>query len=127
MNKLRFTILLAISLAGCASTQVGDRLYFGRAIPGDSTVSEAEWTTFLQDVVTPRFPEGLTIWRAQGQWQGGNGSVVREDVFVLEIFHDGDARSKAALQLIAEEYKRRFRQEAVLRITTPARMQFFEE
>lgn len=23
---------------------------------------------FLAEVVTPRFPEGLTVWRAEGQW-----------------------------------------------------------
>src|SRR5262249_4797549 len=41
------------------SELVADRLYFGRAIPGGGSVSDAAWTKFLEEVVTPRFPEGL--------------------------------------------------------------------
>ena len=36
-------------------------------IPDGDFVSEAEWTAFLAEVVA-RFPEGLTVSRAEGQW-----------------------------------------------------------
>lgn len=49
-------------------TMVADRLFLGRQIPGGGMVSDADWTAFLAEVVTPRFPEGLTVWRAEGQW-----------------------------------------------------------
>ncbi len=106
--------------------QVADRLFFGRNLPGGGSVSEEEWVSFLREVVTPRFPAGLTIWRAEGQWQDPRGGLEREAVMVVEIFHPGGAESEAAIAAIAEEYKRRFRQDAVLRITTSARMHFFE-
>jgi hypothetical protein len=136
-------VSVALVLAGCApavrpapppappaavaqETWVADRLYFGRSIPGGGGVSEDEWAAFLRDVVTPRFPDGLTVWRAQGQWRGADGTVLGEDVFVVEILHPSDPRADAALEEIAGEYKRRFRQEAVLRVRAAAEARFFE-
>jgi len=69
--------------------------------------------------VTPRFPDGFTSWRAEGQWRGTNGSIVREPSVVLEIVHRPTAAADSAIVAIASEYKRRFHQEAVLRLTTP--------
>ena len=39
-------------------------LLFGR-----SNVSETAWDRFLAAEVTPRFPEGLTVYDARGQWR----------------------------------------------------------
>jgi len=35
-------------------------LMFGREIAGHGRVSDAQWSDFLRDEVTPRFPAGLT-------------------------------------------------------------------
>jgi hypothetical protein len=95
---------------------VSDRLYFGRNIPGGGTVTERDWAQFLAEVVTPRFPAGLTVWRAEGQWREQSGAIVKEQSFVLELIHGPDPAAERAVQEIAAEYKRRFRQEAVLRV-----------
>jgi hypothetical protein len=106
---------------------VADQLFFGRNIPGGGgTVSDSAWSAFLREVVTPRFPAGLTILRAEGQWREGDGRVVREDSLVLEVLHPAGPAADADLREIAEEYKRRFRQEAVLRVTLPVRMRIYE-
>ena len=99
---------------------VADRVYFGRAIPGGGSVSEEAWATFLAEVVTPRFPDGLTVWRAEGQWTDPRGPLVREPVLVVEILHPAGPRADSSLAAIAREYRRRFHQGAVLRVTTPA-------
>jgi hypothetical protein len=132
---------LALVLAGCAArgvptvtsgsgesaaTMVADRLFLGRQIPGGGMVSDAEWAAFLAEVVTPRFPEGLTIWRAEGQWLDPQGVTVREPVMVLEMVYPSDVTADVAIVEIAEEYRRRFRQEAVLRVTEEARVRVFE-
>ena len=126
-------ILVAISAASCASATLqtpavappsasalqastSDRLYFGRSIPQGGTVSPADWTAFLRDVVTPRFPAGLTTWQATGQWRDASGAIVREESFVLELIHPADARADTAILEIIAEYRRRFRQESVLRV-----------
>jgi hypothetical protein len=113
-------------LAGCAARHVADRLFLGREIPGGGVVSEAEWDAFLDEVVTPRFPEGLTVWRADGQWLDAQGLTVQEPVMVIEVLHPADAEADAAIAEIANEYRRRFRQEAVLRVTVEAEMRLFE-
>lgn len=134
-------ILLSFVLAACAPMAtagpatappaaerewLSDRFFFGRDIPGGGSVSEQEWAAFLAEVVTPRFPDGLTVLRGEGQWRGANGAVVREPSFVVEINHPPSAAVDAALDAIAAEYKRRFRQEAVMRVRTRAEVEFHE-
>ena len=125
-------IALALVLTGCAhvgtspssasSQLVVDRLYCGLSIPGGGVVTEGEVETFLDEVVEPRFPQGFTVWRARGEWRGGT-----EQTLVLELVHPKEERLDAAVRDIAEEYRRRFRQEAVLRVTLPAEVHFFSE
>jgi len=115
------------SLDAAPSALVADRLFFGRSIPGGATVSDAQWDAFARDVVTPRFPDGLSLWRGEGQWRGRSGEIVREAVIVLELVHPTDAVVDSSLRLVAEEYKRRFRQESVLRVTTPASARLLDD
>jgi hypothetical protein len=121
---------LALVLTGCASMYrhgcdgggqsfVQESLYFGTAKPSGS-VTPDEWADFLRNTVTPRFPQGLTVWPASGQWRGSDGQVVREASFVLNILHEDDAASEQRIREIVTEYKTQFRQEAVLRVKTPA-------
>ena len=105
---------------------VADRLFFGRSIPGGGLVSDSAWSAFMAEVVTPRFPDGLTVWRADGQWLEAGGVLARESSMVVEVAHPASEAADASLRAIAEEYKRRFRQEAVMRVTTPVRMRFYE-
>ncbi|HEX6435350.1 MAG TPA: DUF3574 domain-containing protein [Gemmatimonadales bacterium] len=97
---------------------VRETLYFGRNRPGGGTVSDPEWQGFLDQVLTPRFPAGLTVMAATGQWKGQSGVVEQERSNVVTVFHAGDAASRRAIQEVTLEYKRRFRQEAVLRERT---------
>jgi hypothetical protein len=97
------------------SALVRDVIYFGRNRPHGGVVSDVEWRSYLDSVVTPRFPEGLTVVEARGQWRGRGGAVEREQAEVLTLFHPDDAVSRRAVDELAAEYKRRFGQEAVLR------------
>jgi hypothetical protein len=96
-----------------ASTAVTE-LYFGRNIPGGGEVSDADWRGFLDDVVTPRFPEGFTVIDGEGQYRMSGGAITHERSKVLMVIvKGGDADLRLAE--VAAEYKRRFRQESVLR------------
>jgi hypothetical protein len=94
---------------------VRDVVYFGRNRPGGGTVSDADWQRFLDEVVTPRFPSGLTVVEATGQWRGQSGVVERERSEVVTVFHGSDDASHRSVAELTAEYKRRFEQEAVLR------------
>lgn len=83
----------------------------------------ADWRRFLAQVVTPRFPEGLTVLEGQGQWRGRRG-VSHEATRVLVIFYAPDATSDTRIEAIRSLYKRRFRQQSVLRADTTACVSF---
>ena len=130
---MRYLILLAglLTLASCSrpaaaaparsacaagdSALVRDVLYFGRNTPGGRELSDSAWQGFVDEVVTPRFPAGLTIWDAAGQWRGASGKIERERSKVLTLLHAGDSVSEQAVAEAIAEYKLRFAQEAVLR------------
>jgi hypothetical protein len=102
---------------------VEDTLYFGMSSP-DGAVTEEQWQAFLAEAVTPRFPEGLTVWPAAGQWRGADGAVRREAARVLVILRPATPDGDQTLAEIVAQYKRRFRQEAVLQVRQPAQVAF---
>jgi hypothetical protein len=104
---------------------VRDALYFGRNRPTGGEVADAEWEAFLDEVVTPRFPGGLTVVDAYGRWRGRSGAVERERTEVVTVLHPSDPASQRVIEEIAMEYKRRFGQEAVLRERLGACTRFF--
>jgi hypothetical protein len=102
---------------------VNELLYFGTATP-NGVVSAEEWSAFLAGVVTPRFPQGLSVWQASGQWQSANGSLTRENSYVLNLDHPESTAAEQSIQAIGAEYKKRFRQESVLRVKSYACVSF---
>jgi hypothetical protein len=71
-------------------------LYFGTTRP-KGTVSELEWPVFLRDEVTKRFPDGLTVWDAQGQWRTSGGTIDQERTKVLLLVHADSGTARAAV------------------------------
>ena len=100
-----------------------DSLYFGTAMPSGQ-VSAGDWQQFLAEVITPRFPEGLTAWSAAGQWRNPAGELQKEDSYVLHVVHKDEAKYEAAVHEIVDAYKSRFQQEAVLRVRTATCISF---
>ena len=135
----RFAALfLAAILSGCASipsltppercppglhAAVNDLLYFGTTKPGGA-VSLKEWSDFLWDDVTPKFPDGFTAWQAYGQWRPDKGEVQRELSYVVSIVHPEGDGAEAGIQAVIADYKSRFHQESVLRVSSPACVSF---
>lgn len=90
-------------------------LFFGRSQGGAEVVSDTAWREFLGSEITPRFPVGLTVMDANGQWRNATGEVERERakmVIVLAPLGDADLRST---EEVALAYKDVFDQESVLR------------
>ncbi len=122
-------LALTLSLAACAAqptcvapasraTQVD--LYFGRDIAGSGEVSDAQWAQFLDQEVTLRFPAGLTVSDARGQYRDTTtGRIDRERSKRLTILVADMTSARPALDAVAEAYKKRFQQKSVLRIEAP--------
>ena len=99
---------------GAASTpQVRTTLYFGTSRPKGS-VSELEWQLFLRDEVTARFPDGLTVWDAQGQWRAASGDVDHERSKVLLLVHADTPQARESVQAVIARYRKMFDQQSVL-------------
>lgn len=99
-------------------------LYFGRSKPGGGMVTDAEWERFLNDVVTPRFPEGFTILKGMGQYREKSGKIISEPSQVLIFLYPKAARktSRAKIDEIRAAYVKQFAQESVLRLDMPQRV-----
>lgn len=110
----------ALHCAGTEQPEVEDHLYFGAERP-HGRVTDADWAAFLADEVTPRFPEGLTAWPASGQWRTGS-VLVREPSWVLVLVHPATPELEREVLALMAAYKKRFEQDAVLRVRTPACM-----
>ena len=102
--------------AACGTTsaaQLRTTLYFGLARPKGS-VSELEWQVFLRDEVTTRFPEGLTVWEAEGQWKQSEGTIGHERTKVLLLVHPDTPAARDGVQAVITHYRQKFEQESVL-------------
>ena len=93
-------------------------LYFGLSRKGGSNVSEREFQDFLNEFVTPRFPNGLTIIDARGQWRENDLTITKEPSKVVILFYPRKERRDAGRKIeeVRAEYKRRFSQQSVLRV-----------
>lgn len=96
---------------------VRTELFFGTDAPGDD-VTDEEFLAFLDAEVTPRFPEGLTLFRGHGRFTGQNGALVKEEPFVVILLHPFDdfKANDKKIEQIRRTYKARFHQESVLRV-----------
>ena len=89
-------------------------LLFGRNIDGRHGVTEAKWARFLAAEITPRFPDGLTVYDAYGQWRDpGSTRITRERSKVVMIVLPDDSTDDARLRQIVEAYKSQFKQRSV--------------
>ena len=103
-----------------SSDFVRTELFFGTARP-DGVVTDEEFMEFLDHVITPRFPDGLTLLEADGQFRGADGVIVKEDSFVLILLYplEDFRESSRRINVIRERYKDEFQQESVLRVDDP--------
>ena len=91
-------------------------MIFGRNIGEiEAAVGEDDWQRFLDDIVTPRFPDGLTVLEASGQWWNPPAGRVERESSKLLLIVLGDERAQSPkLAEVAAAYKRRFSQKSVI-------------
>lgn len=100
-------------------------LYFGSSKPDGTVVSEEQFQRFIDQEVTPRFPDGLTLLTGYGQFRNSAGVIIKErsaELILLYPLSQRDASRK--IEEIRENYKRAFQQESVLRVDSLATVSF---
>jgi uncharacterized protein DUF3574 len=125
---MRLVVLIAalLALVACVTPQplvcqasakpgVVAELYLGRNIGERLGVSDTAFRGFLDQEVTPRFPDGFSVVDAKGQYRNqGKSAITREPSKVLVIAIPEGAASDPRLAAIADAYKARFKQQSVL-------------
>ena len=92
---------------------------------GRGKASDARWRQFLAREVTPRFPDGLTLYETTGQWRDpARNVIVRERSRVLRIIIAADEPAQDRIAAVAEAYKKQFVQKSVGILTRPACVSF---
>jgi hypothetical protein len=105
------------SLKASAAGLIQESLFFRQDIPGGGEVSEADFQSFIDNVVTPRFPAGLTVFDANSQYRDNSGRVIQEKSKYLTIFVEDNQQNQSLLKDIAQAYIKQFNQESILRFT----------
>lgn len=90
-------------------------LYFGLSNP-TGVITEEEFQNFMDAEVTPRFPDGLTVISAKGQFKSSKGSIVNEDSKLLILFYIFSDENNNRVERIREAYQEAFQQESVMRV-----------
>jgi hypothetical protein len=133
--RIASAFLVAMTLAGPASAQIACRadqkasavveMMFGRKIGERIAVTNAAWARFVDREITPRFPDGLSVIDAAGQWLDPDKKrVVREPSKIVTIVLPDRADNQAQIDAIFDAYKRRFRQQSVGIVVRPACVAF---
>ena len=130
-------ILLALNLAGCAAVTrpapspclVGQehlrtaQLFLGRKA-ADWPVTEPELRRFVDQEITPRFPDGVTVLDGGGQWSGPQDQMMRDAAKVVMIILPAKGDILAKIDAVRAAYQTQFKQETVLQVTQPACVAF---
>jgi Protein of unknown function (DUF3574) len=92
-----------------ASTLIQEDLYFELNTASGEEISETEFQKFVDNEVTPRFPDGLTIVDAQEE----NG----ENAKVVSLFVEENAANQDAIQEIIDTYHQQFQTAEVAKVS----------
>jgi len=88
-------------------------------------LSDADWQVFLDEVVTPKFPDGLSVFDAYGQWKRReDGRVFGLVSKVLVVLHPATPEAEAGVEAVRAEFLARTGQESVLRGSQPIEVSF---
>lgn len=88
---------------------------------GRGKATDARWKLFLAREVTPRFPDGLTVYETSGQWRDPDRKlIVREKSRVLRILVPADPPVHDRIEAVAAAYRKQFAQKSVGIVTRPA-------
>jgi hypothetical protein len=122
--RIAVLFLLVVISAAPAGAQIACRadqkssavveMMFGRKIGERIAVTNGAWARFVDREITPRFPDGLSVVDAAGQWLDPDKKrVVREPSKIVTIVLRDSEKGQAEIDAIAQAYKKQFKQQSV--------------
>lgn len=140
-NSLKIAVLLMLSIwainavAQRADTSIDSKssevswsrteLFYGAGrLPADGS-KDTRWENYINEVVTPRFPEGLTLLEGTGQWRVKEGQTPRRHrTRILILIHEDTVENSRKVDEIRTLWKEISGQQSVLRVSQPAAVSF---
>jgi hypothetical protein len=117
------TFLAILLLSGCGAAQcpagTGQAmriydLYFGRSVASRAEVSDGEWRTFRDEVITPALPDGYTVLDAEGAWMNPRShTTISEATKILIVAMPETSDSLPVINRIRSAWQHRFHQYVV--------------
>jgi hypothetical protein len=122
--RVAIALLALMTLAAPAGAQIACRadqkssavveMMFGRKIGERIAVTNGAWARFVDREITPRFPDGLSVVDAAGQWMDPDKKrVVREPSKIVTIVLRDSEKGQSEIDAIAQAYKKQFKQQSV--------------
>jgi hypothetical protein len=93
------------------------------SIAAGGTVSQSQWDQFVNEHITPRFPEGFTIVPAEGRYLQ-DGRTIAEPSRLVILYYPRSRSADARIDAIARQYAEQFSQDSVLRADSSGRVRF---
>jgi hypothetical protein len=93
-------------------------LFFARSIKGREPLTEIEWAEFTENIITPNFPDGFTVFDGEGQWRNPRtGHIARDPTKILLVAAKREPDLARRLSAVIDAYKSEFHQQSVGLIT----------
>jgi Protein of unknown function (DUF3574) len=88
-------------------------LFLGGNIPGGGH-SQQQFQAFVDKVITPRFPAGLTIFNAKRQFKDSTDTPIKEPCKVVRLLLEDTVKNETAIDEIIRAYQQQFERASVL-------------
>lgn len=103
-----------------AVKMIRSELFLGMSRKDGQPIAASEVSAFFDEEVVSRFPAGTTLVSANGTYGSRTTGIIHEQSLLLTILHSSELASWTKIQELAEIYKTRFQQEAVMIAMSPA-------
>ncbi|MBX3483038.1 DUF3574 domain-containing protein [Phenylobacterium sp.] len=123
-------LLAGVLLAGCRTAPPKSPCPAGQAelrtaqvflaAKAPARLNDADIRRFVDQEVTPRFPDGVTVVDGGGQWKGDENQMIRDAAKVLTIVLPAAGDPMGRVEAVRAAYRARFRQESVVVLPPPA-------
>lgn len=131
MTKAGAIVLLAgLALAGCQTAPPKPLCPAGQAqlrtaqvflaAKAPAKLNDVDIRRFVDQEVTPRFPDGVTVVDGGGQWKGDENQLIRDAAKVLMIVLPATGDPVGQVEAVRAAYRAKFKQESVVVLPPPA-------
>jgi hypothetical protein len=122
-------MLAGLGLAGCVAAprpacpagqaQMRTAQLFLEA-KGPARLNDADLRRFLDQEVTPRFPDGVTVVAGGGKWKGAENRMIRDAAKVVLIVLPSKGDPQPKVDAVRAAYRTRFKQDSTVVMPPPA-------